>query len=431
MTTRKPLTAAEKAYLTLRHTAGATYRLIAQELGCAYETVRKQARRQRAHPATVRSRGRPARGILSTYPAEVVNQALALKQAHPHWGPANVNLELKRICGLTHAELPSPARLTALFKARCPESVQPHQHHQYPGRPIPKAGTAHQRWQIDGKEHVPLGGQEVASVLNVRDPVTAIMIASRAFVTTTGQGWRKVNLPEVQAVLRAAFVEWGCPLEIQTDHEDVYTGAPDSDFPSRFTLWLVGLGIQHVTSRSQRPTDQAQIERNHRTLGDMTWKDEVFAHVTALQDTLDDRRQRYNSELPVKAAKCEGRPPLRAYPTARWSGRPFRPELEWDLFDLNRVDAFLAQQIWTRHISANGLVCLGNHHYYVGRAHMKQAVAIRFQPVRRTFHFELSDGSFVADLAANGLDQADLIGYLPLTEIEPFIFQFPLPLIGV
>jgi hypothetical protein len=257
------------------------------------------------------------------------------------------------------------------------------------------------------------------------------MIASQAFVTTTAHGWRKLTLPEVQGVLRAAFAAWGCPLEIQTDHEDVYVGAATSDFPSHFTLWLRGLSIQHITSRSHRPTDQAQIERSHRTMGDMTWKDEAFAQLSALQDALNDRQQRYNSELPVTAADCDGQPPLSVHPTARFSGRPFQPELEWVLFDLNRVDAFLAQQIWIRHVGEQGQVGVGSDHYYLGRDYAFQTVTVHFQPATRTFRFDLADGTHLADIPARGLDKADLIGYAPLSEGGPLIFQFPLPLAGV
>lgn len=430
MTTRQPLTEAEKDYLTARRAAGATYRDLAHELHCAYETVLKHARRQRAHQVTPR-RGRPAGGILSTYPTELVERAVALKRAHPHWGPANVNLELKHSVDLTTAKLPSRARLSALFKARCPEALQPHRHRHYSERPVPRAGYAHQRWQMDAKEKIPLADPTVTTVLNVRDPITALMIASQAFVTTTAHGWRKLTLPETQQVLRAAFAQWGCPLEIQTDHEDVYVGASTSDFPSHFTLWLLGLNIQHVTSRSHRPTDQAQIERGHRTLGDMCWKDETFTQVTALQKALDDQRQRYNTELPVTAADCDGQPPLSVHPAACFSGRPFQPELEWTLFDLNRVDAFLAQQVWTRQVGEQGQVGIGSYHYYLGRAHASQTVTVRFQPATRTFRFELADGTHLADMPARGLDKADLIGYAPLTEHRPIIFQFPLPLAGV
>jgi transposase InsO family protein len=430
MTTRQPLTEAEKTYLTVRRSAGATYHSIGQELNCAAETVRKHARRHRAQQATPK-RGRPARGILSTYPAPLVEQAVALKQAHPHWGPANVTLELKRNLDLTLADLPSPARLSALFKARCPQAVQPHRHQHYPERPVPRAGYAHQRWQMDAKEKIPLENGTVTTVLNVRDPFSALMIASQAFVTSTAQAWRKLSLPETQAVLRTAFAQWGCPLEIQTDHEGVYVGAATSDFPSHFSLWLVGLNIQHVTSRSHRPTDQAQIERSHRTLGDLCWKDESFSQVSALQMALDNGRQRYNTELPVKAAHCQGQPPLSVHPTARFSGRPFQPELEWELFDLGRVDAFLARQVWTRQVGEQGQVGIGSQHYYLGRTHAFQTVTVRFQPTSRTFRFELADGTHLADKAARGLDTSDLIGYAPLPELKPFVFQFPLPLVGV
>ena len=430
MTTRPPLTEAEKVYLAERRAAGATYPDIARDLGCAVVTVRKHARRQRDHCAP-RARGRPARGILSTYPVELVERAVAVKRAHPHWGPANVTVELHRQPSLSATALPSRARLSALFKARCPEAVQPHRHPSYPERAVPHARLAHQRWQMDAKEKVVLAEPAIASVLNVRDPVTAVMIASQAFLTTTAHHWRKLTLPEVQAVLRQAFAEWGRPLEIQTDHEDVYVGASTSDFPSRFTLWLLGLNIQHVTSRARRPTDQAQIEREHRTLGDMTWKDETFAQVPAVQTALNDRRQRYNTELPVRAADCDGHPPLSVHPTARFSGRSFHPELEWVLFDLNRVDAFLAQQVWTRHVGEQGQVGVGSDHYYLGRDHAFQTVTVRFLSATRSFRFELADGTHLADMPARGLDKADLIGYMPLSEGGALVFQFPLPLVGV
>ncbi len=430
MIQRAPLTQAEKDYVVARHEARGPLAEIATTLRCSVETVRKWWRQHR-RGAIPQPRGRPARGILSTYPAEVRRQAIRLKQTHPHWGPANVRIELHHQLGQALAELPSDARLTALFKAACPEAVQLRHRQQYPECPPGRVGQPHQRWQIDGKEKVPVGERDVATILNVRDPVAALMIASRAMVMTTERAWRKVTLPEVQDVLRTAFTEWGCPLEVQTDHEVVYTGAPADDFPSLFTLWLIGLNIIHVTSRSRRPTDQPQVERTHRTLGDMSWKDEGFAGVEALQATLDDRRHRYNVELPVHAATCHGQPPLTVHPAARHSGRPFHPDLEWDLFDLTRVDAFLAQQVWTRQISETGTVCLGHHYYYVGRHFLHQTVAVRFQPRARTFRFELPDGTLVNELPALGLSPADLIGYMPLTEVTPVIFQLPLPLQGV
>lgn len=430
MATREALTQAEQEYVRVRKEAGATLAEIAGELHCSPQTVRKYWRRQRRGQVP-RPRGRPPRGILSTYPTDMVDQAVSLKQSHPHWGPANVKLELKRQPDLAQARLPSDARLAALFRTRCPAAVQPHRRQIYSAQPPPKAHGPHQRWQVDGQEKIPVGTQDVATVLNVRDPAAALMIASRAVLTTTPKGWRKVTLAEVQETLRTAFSTWGLPLEVQTDHEVVYTGSPANDFPSAFTLWLVGLGLQHMPSRDRRPTDQAQVERNHRTLGDMGWKDEPSDRLEQLQTLLDDRRQRYNAELPVRAADCQGRPPLIAHPHARHSGRPFDRAWEWDLFDLSRVDAYLAQFVWTRKVSDRGSLGIGNHLYYVGRAHCQQTVSVRFLPETRAFRIQLPEGTLLREQPAVGLDQVDLIGYMPLEAAVLVPWQLPLPLQGV
>jgi len=121
---------------------------------------------------------------------------VAIKRAHPHWGPANVKLELKRHLNLRDDKLPSGSRLSALFKAECPEAVQPRKRRQYPEKPPPAVPRPHQRWQMDGQETVSVGHSDVAIILNIRDPVETLMIASRAIVTTTEKGWRKVSLDE-------------------------------------------------------------------------------------------------------------------------------------------------------------------------------------------------------------------------------------------
>lgn len=428
MATRPSLTAAEQQHIQMRKQAGATLRQIADELQCAYETVRKWWRRRGLPPP---QRGRPVQGILSTYPPDLIALAIAIKQAHPHWGPANVKLELKRHSDWQTARLPSNARLSALFKQHCPEAVQPRCRRLYPSRPPAPVQLPHQRWQIDAKEHVLVGHKQIVTVLNVRDVAAALMIASRAIVTTTAKGWRKLSLVEIQETLRAAFSEWGLPLQIQTDHEVVYTGAPTADFPSLFTLWLVGLGIVHIPSRHRRPTDQAQIERNHRTLAEMTWADTDFADAEQLQAAADERRARYNYELPVVAADCAGQPPMVAHPNAGHSGRPFQHEMEWMLFEMARVDGYLATQIWTRQVSESGNVSLGHHLYAIGRECAHQTVSVRFGESNRSFCFQHADGTVLAEHQAVGLDKADLIGFTPCEAAVPIGWQLPLPLEGV
>jgi transposase-like protein len=430
MVKRAPLAEAEKQHLMQRKRAGATLREVARELNYALATARKWWRygRDSYQP---RPRGRPALGILSSYSAELAEQAVALKRSHPHWGPANVKLELQEQLGLAAADLPSHARLAALFKSRCPEAVQPRRRTHYAEKPLAMASRPHQRWQADAQEKIRLTNGELVTILNVRDEYSAVIIASRAFVTTTPRGWRKLTLGEVQFTLRQAFAEWGRPYELQTDHEVVYTGSPAADFPAPFSLWLFGLGVTHVTGRSRRPTDQAEVERNHRTVGDMAWKDEPCATLEQLQALLDRRCRRYNQQYPSHAAHCQGQPPLVACPTASYSGRPFRMDVEWELFNMERVERYLASKVWTRQVSDSGGASIGHHLYSLGQTYARQAVAVTYFPEVHAFRFELANGSLATQLPARELTQADLIGFVPLAELLAQPFQLPLPLEGV
>jgi hypothetical protein len=358
-------------------------------------------------------------------------ELIVLKRDHPHWGPPNVKVELQKRRPELREKLPSDARLSVLFKVECPQAVQAHVRRAYPEKPPGEVRQAHIRWQIDAKEAVRLGEHDFANILDVRDPAGALMIASQAFLTTSNKHWRKITLVEIQNTLRQAFQTWGMPLEIQTDRETVYVGSSDHNFPSTFTLWLVGLGIKHVVSRSHRPTDQAQVERNHRTLADMAWIDQHYECLDQLQAALDDHRQRYHECLPCEAADCHGQPPLVAHPQARFSGRPYHTVLEWQQFDMQRVDQYLSQHIWVRLVNGNGIVSFGAQHYYVGRAYIGQSVSGQFIPETRTFQFQTMNGTLIRELPTKRLTKSDILGSIPDEQALPIGYQFPLPLFGV
>jgi transposase InsO family protein len=271
MTQRCALTEAEKQYIQQRKEMGISLGQIAQELHCSIETTRKWWRWlcKKKRPGL---RGRPKRGTLSTFSQVLREKVVEVKKAHPHWGPISIKLELQHDPHWAPEALPSDAGLSSLFQQVCPEAVQPRQHR--PTRPKKNAvQAAHQRWQMDAKEGVRVGHDWV-TIQEIRDVFSGVMLAALAFVTTTAKRWRRLSLAEYQQVLRGAFQCWGLPLEVQTDHDGVFVVPKDPQFPSLFTLWLVGLGVTHVTSRPYRPTDQGAIERNHRTLGDFSWKDQ-------------------------------------------------------------------------------------------------------------------------------------------------------------
>ena len=65
--------------------------------------------------------------------------------------------------------------------------------------------------------------------------------------------------------------------------------------------------------------------------------------------------------------------------------RPYRVEQERDLFDLRRVDAYLAQWEWQRQVDETGKISLANRNHRVGRRYRGQVVKVRFDPETREF----------------------------------------------
>ena len=139
-----------------------------------------------------------------------------------------------------------------------------------------------------------------------------------------------------------------------------------------------------------------------------------------MQNQVDADWDELNAECPSRASGCYGQPPLVAHPELLVPRRPYRPESELDLFDLQRVDNYLATQTWTRSVSQVGQVTLGGYGYGLGKAWAGQTVAVTFDALHRQFVFtqvrpETKRGLGVPELApvsrqAQGLSVTDVTG---------------------
>ena len=181
---------------------------IAQELNCSEEVVRKWWRRIRDEGALgiqEKLRGRPKRGVLSTFSAEVREEALNLKRTHRGWGADRVEIEM--VAQQRFGELPSRSRLSAYLKEQCPNCLSKHDPRKAPMPAPPRARAVHEVWELDSQEKIVLANGEIATICNIRDPFGAAMISSQAFSVKTEKHWRKLTLDEVRRVLRTAFVE--------------------------------------------------------------------------------------------------------------------------------------------------------------------------------------------------------------------------------
>jgi hypothetical protein len=290
----------------------------------------------------------------------------------------------------------------------------------------------HEQWQLDSQEGIRLTNQEVATICNIRDPVSGAMIASRVFAVGTNRRWRKLEWTEVREVVRGAFAEWQTlPDTLQTDHELGLAGTPSDLFPGKLTLWLHGLGVSHRFIRPGRPTDQPHIERNHRTLKNWAVDTQSVADLHHLQQALERERQVHNHLFPSQASDCAGRPPLTAHQELLTPRRIYQLDREQELFDLQRVYDFLAQFRFKRKVDGKARVSLGRRTYSLGQQHGRerklQSVLARLDPNTKEWVFLTPDEEEIVRRPPKGLDLQALTGLNPSGSPPAQVIQLTLP----
>ncbi len=416
-----------------RHQQGQTYEQIADAYGLSEGCIRYWCRRQREGGSCVTHYHRAEPGLLQRFDPLVRYGILRLRLSHPHWGPAYLRQKLAKWPCLQGKRLPCVAQI-GRYLHQWPRFRRRRKHPVLAKERVDAATQVHQRWQLDFKLGLALQDDSQVNLHTVRDPVGEVCIV--ACVTPAGPAGhvpRRVTVSEVQATLRAGFARWHTlPAEVQTDNEAVLVGNPGDAFPSLLTLWLKGLGIEHLMIRPGQPTDNAAVERCHQTICNCAIIGPDATKLAHLQAVLDQAVTELAWEVPSRAPGCRGQPPVLAHPELLQPRRLFAPEQEWEHFDLRQVDAFLASFLWCRRVGKTGQVTLGgNHRYYsVGRAYAGQDVLVCFDPADRHFVFLQATEPYaeIQRRLARCLEVTDLTGLQdPAACLGPQ--QLPLPFI--
>jgi hypothetical protein len=429
MACRVPLTVEDKETIYFGKLAGKQLEDLAAQIQCSYSCTRKWWRIGRDGGVAALHQERPAErttGALSRFDLVVAERALHWKRTYPRRGSERILVDMEGDKLLAGLKLPKPSTLAAFFKEACPELLQKRQ--PRPKAP-PKPKRVHELWQMDAKEKIVLGDGTIVTVLQVREPVACVFLGCLAHAVQTEKHWRKLTLREIQVDLRVVFTEFGLSLGLQTDRERVL-GRPASEaFPTLFTLWLQGLGIDHHFTRPGQATDQAHVERGHRTWNDWLMQPQPTPDLKTYCVQLAKARYMHNEVLRSRAGDCRGRAPYQAHPEVRIPIRPFVPEAELLLFSLSRVDRFLAQFVWQHKVTTSGQVSIGESVYYVGKVHAGKQVTVRFDPKDRHFVFtHPQTGKELKRCPSKGLDVRTITGLEP--EDVPQLsqpYQLPLP----
>ncbi len=394
---------------------------IATALGCSVWTVRKWRRRalHQGRVGLASQMGRPVTGPVSTFPSEVKEAIVQLRQLHPGWGPAMLLIALKTDQRWHNRPLPSRARIATLLRqAGLTRRYQPH--HDLLQPPRTQLTNPHQEWQMDAQGIMRVEGVGRVSLISIVDVVSRLKAESYPSLETTNPA-----LPDYQLSLRRAFLTYGLPETLTLDHGTVfYDNTTPSPFPTRLHLWLLALGIQVHFTRKRCPTDHAIIERTHQTMTAQALLGQTYTSHPDLWASLDERREVLNHHLPSRA--LSHKPPLEAYPGAIHSGRFYRPEWEEELLSLEKVCTYLAQGRWFRGVRSNGFFGLGSYQYYLGKHFAQHRVALRFDPEAMALICLPEGCEETIRLPVQGITKVELMGKLAVLQSLP-IYQLALP----
>jgi len=389
---KRPVTThAERVEIVKRHRARSSLRTIAQELNLSLYTVRHwwRAFRDGGWAALEPSaQGPPAVGPLGRFHPPIKYVALRLKREHPTWGPPMLRLHMQRRESLQGLRLPQNTALWSylhqfgprLFKSPRPPTKRP------PDTRPRRGTTPHQCWEMDFKgDELLAGDPRPLAPLGLTDEASGAPLGRYLHWLVARGNRQGLTMRHVQADLRCAFSSHGRPETLRMDRDPVFVGSARLEWPGTLLLWLIGLDIQPVINRPYRPTDNTMVERSHRT-----WKSDVLGppyagraadlEVASAQAVIDRRLY-----LPSRHPGCHGQPPAVAFPELLQVRRPYTVDQERALFDLGRVDAYLARWEWQRRVDREGKISLAGHNIPLGRCYRAQVVNVRFTPSTREF----------------------------------------------
>jgi transposase len=402
--------------------AGLTNRQIVQQLGQTMAVVKKW--RHRGRTGLKSKMGRPGQGSLSSFRPEIKETIDRWRAAHPKWGEKTLQAELKRHPAFDNQPIPSASAIGRYLKEQ--GLTQPYEPHSDLSQTrYQRAEDVHQVWQMDAQGYQPIAGVGRVYLINLNDVYSHLRLLSYPCLVGTERVERHPDTEDYQIALRLAFSDWGLPHHLQVDHESIfYDNRSKSPFPTRLHLWLVALGIGLTYSRVCRPTDQGLTERSHQLWTDQVIEGQTFNDWDHLYLALQQRRIFLNEHLPCRS--LNNQPPLSAYPQARYSQKPYRPEQEFALLDLQRVFDYLAQGRWFRLVSRSGTFSLGGQVYFISTKLAHQQIEITFDPDRLHLVCRSADQHIFSRLPLQGISKESLIGSFALQFNLPF-FQLALP----
>ena len=292
---------------------------------------------------------RPRHSPNQTAP-EVEQVILAARARHPAWGGRKLKRWLEN---RGYGAIPAPSTITQILRRHGQLDEQEASKH----RPFERfeMDRPNDLWQMDFKGEFRVEDGRWCYPLTVLDDHSRFLLGLQACADQTTE--------TVQAQLTALFRRCGLPERMLMDNGPPW-GASARRRYTRFSAWLLRLGVTVSHGRPFHPQTQGKDERLHRTLQLELLKQSSYPSLEACQPDFDRWRALYNHERPHDALALDT--PAARYQT---SPRSFPETLPPLTFPPGAT---------VRKVSMSGAISFRGRDYRVGLAFRKQPVGLLY-----------------------------------------------------
>ncbi len=282
---------------------------------------------------------------------EIAERCLAVRRAHPSWGPVKVRAYLGRRAPAT--DWPAASTIGELFdregltvkrklRRRSPPSSAPFAHCE----------AANDVWCIDFKGWFLTGDGRRCEPLTLTDAHSRYLLRCQALART--------DTDHVWPVLDAAFREFGLPQHLRSDNGSPFASRGAGGL-SRLSVKLIKAGVTPERIAPGKPQQNGRHERMHLTL----LQEVANPPAPSLREQhkrLRSFQRLYNEERPHQALD-NATPAERYQASARRFGGVLREPEYGDDQEVRRV----------RH---NGEIKLNGHMIYISEALVSEPIAL-------------------------------------------------------
>ena len=329
-------------------------------------------------------------------PASVEARVVAVRVAHPGWGPARIVWQLER-----DGVVPVPGR-SSVYRALVRHGLVEAQKRRRRRSDYRRweRGRSMELWQMDVVGRIFLSdGTELSAVTGLDDH-SRFCVSARLVARATAR-------PVCEA-LAAAMRTHGVPEAILTDNGKVFTARfGKGPGPVLFDRVCVENGVRHLLTAPYSPTTTGKVERFHKTLR-AEWvrpNERRFATIAQAQTSLDAWVLEYNTARPHQS--LGGHPPVQRFALAERSLTVLDVEDSTEDRPAPPRTAHRPAGV-ARWVDQRGLISLAGFHYRAGPSFAGEHVeVVATGGLVEIWHHGVLVASHVQRLRADQLDRLD------------------------